>query len=101
MNECIEQNWSARALERQMSTLYYERLLSSKDKKPVREEAQLCTKGLENNPCDYLRDPYVLDFLNLPYASFLESNIEQALMDNLQKFLSELGKGFCCQTATH
>ena len=94
VNESIEQNWSARALERQISTLYYERLLSSRDKKPVIEEAQLCTKELQNNSKEYLRDPYVLDFLNLPYVSLLESNIEQALMDNLQKFLLELGKGF-------
>lgn len=94
MNECIEQNLSARALERQISTLYYERLLSSRDKKPVIKEAQLYAKELQNNPKDYLRDPYVLDFLNLPYASLLESSVEQALMDNLQKFLLELGKGF-------
>ena len=46
------------------------------------------------NPKDYLRDPYVLDFLNLPSASILESELEQALIDNLQQFLLELGKGF-------
>lgn len=94
MNECIEQNLSARALERQISTLYYERLLSSQDKTSVIEEAQVYAKELQNNPKDYLRDPYILDFMNLPYHSLLESSIEQALMDNLQEFLLELGKGF-------
>ncbi|HFE6145805.1 TPA: PDDEXK nuclease domain-containing protein [Legionella pneumophila] len=52
------------------------------------------TQELKVNPKDYLRDSYVLDFLNLPYSSLLETNIEQALIDNLQYFLLELGKGF-------
>ena len=94
MNECIEQNWSARALERQISTLYYERLLSSKNRLPVIQEAHIHTLNLQGGVQNYLRDPYVLDFLNLPYASLLESNIEQSLMDNLQNFLLELGRGF-------
>ncbi|WP_133127718.1 PDDEXK nuclease domain-containing protein [Legionella nagasakiensis] len=94
LKECIEQNWSTRALERQISTLYYERLLSSKDKQSVLDEAEAKTQPLQTNPKEYLRDPYVLDFLNLPYSSILETNIEQALMNNLQQFLLELGKGF-------
>lgn len=92
--EAIELNWSARALDRQINTLYYERLLSSKDKQPVQQEAAQQTRALATNPKDYLRDPYVLDFLNLPYQSLLESKVEQALIDNLQQFLLELGKGF-------
>lgn len=92
--EAIEQNWSARALDRQISTLYYERLLSSKDKQPVQQEAAQHTQVLATDPKNYLRDPYVLDFLNLPYQSLLESKVEQALIDNLQQFLLELGKGF-------
>lgn len=91
--ESIEQNWSARALERQVSTLYYERLLSSQNRAPVEQEAAQQTQALAG-PEDYLRDPYVLDFLNLPYQSLLESQVEQALIDNLQHFLLELGKGF-------
>lgn len=94
VQECIEQNWSARALDRQISSLYYERLLSSQEKPPVEQEAVQKTQALNTNPKDYLRDPYVLDFLNLPYPSLLESKIEQALIDNLQQFLLELGKGF-------
>jgi predicted nuclease of restriction endonuclease-like (RecB) superfamily len=94
MKEAIEQAWSIRALERQIDKLYYERLLSSKDKQPVINEAQEQTDKLKDTPKNYLRDPYILEFLNLPYTSTLESNLEQALINNLQHFLLELGKGF-------
>jgi len=92
--ECIEQNWSVRALERQIEKLYYERLLSSNIKDPVIQEAHSHTKPLQTDAKNYLRDPYVLDFLNLPHQSLFESDLEQELMDNLQQFLLELGKGF-------
>ena len=94
MNEAVENNWSTRALERQISNLYYERLLSSKDKKLIENEAKKHTVALQTEVKDYLRDPYIFDFLNLPSEDLLESNIEQALIDNLQKFLLELGRGF-------
>lgn len=94
INEAIEQNWSARALERQIGSLYYERLLSSKEKLPVELEAQQKTKALAVSAQDYLRDPYIFDFLGLPSGSLQESELEQALIDNLQSFLLELGKGF-------
>ncbi|MBN2782953.1 MAG: DUF1016 family protein [Campylobacterales bacterium] len=93
IKETIANNWSVRALDRQISKLYYERLLSSKEKTAVEAEAQQKTKELNVDVKDYIRDPYVLDFLNLP-SSALESNIEQALIDNLQHFLLELGRGF-------
>ena len=94
MKEAIEQSWSVRALSRQIGTLYYERLLSSKEKQPVLEEADQKTKPLAISPKDYLRDPYIFDFLGLPSDSLQESELEQALIENLQKFLLELGKGF-------
>ncbi len=94
MEEAIHQNWSSRALERQISSLYYERLLSSKEPDPVRQEARKKTTSLKTSPKEYLRDPYIFDFLNLPTQSLLESEVEHALIDNLQKFLLELGKGF-------
>lgn len=94
VNETISQNWSGRALDRQVSSLYYERLLSSKEPEPVKQEAKEKTEALAVSNKDYLRDPYIFDFLNLPYQSLLESQVEQALIDNLQKFLLELGKGF-------
>jgi predicted nuclease of restriction endonuclease-like (RecB) superfamily len=94
IQESIANNWSARALDRQISSLYYERLISSKEKIPVENEAKEKTKELQLTPKDVLRDPYIFDFLNLPSQSLLESDIEQALIDNLQKFLLELGRGF-------
>lgn len=94
IKETIENNWSVRALERQISVLYYERLLSSSDKAPVIQEASQKTDPLQIDMKNYLRDPYILDFLNLPTASVVESTIEQGLIDNLQHFLLELGRGF-------
>ena len=67
MEEAIEQNWSARALERQINVLYYERLLSSKEPLPVEQEAEEKTSPLQIAAKDYLRDPYIFDFLNLPF----------------------------------
>jgi predicted nuclease of restriction endonuclease-like (RecB) superfamily len=93
LKEAVSQNWSVRALERQIGVLYYERLLSSKDRALVEAEAARHTAALAETRKDFLRDPYVLDFLNLP-GRFLEGDLEQAIMDNLQGFLLELGKGF-------
>lgn len=98
INEAIAQSWSARALERQIGTLYYERLLSSQRKKqdisPILIEGQQKTSNLETSVKDYLRDPYIFDFLGLPSIALQESKLEQALIDNLKEFLLELGKGF-------
>lgn len=94
LREAISQNWSVRALERQIGVLYYERLLSSQDKTQVESEAAALTAPLAETPRDFLRDPYVLDFLNLNASRFLEGDLEQAIIDNLQTFLLELGKGF-------
>ena len=92
--EAIENAWTVRALDRQIDKLYYDRLLSSKNKQPVIDEAKTHTDALKSSPKDYLRDPYILVFLNLPYNEALQSNLEQALINNLQQFLLELGKGF-------
>lgn len=94
MEEAITQNWNVRALERQISVLYYERLLSSQDKPSVRAEATEKTEVLKQNNKDYLRDPYILDFFNLSDHRYLETDLEQGIIDNLQHFLLELGKGF-------
>ena len=94
MNEAAEQAWSSRQLDRQISVLYYERLLNSADKDSVRLEA--IEKLSTLTPQNFIHDPYVLDFLNLKdYPALHESTIEQGLIDNLQSFLLELGKGFC------
>ena len=94
LQEAARQNWSVRALERQISVLYYERLLSSQDRALVEAEAVQHTTPLAETRKDFLRDPYVLDFLNLNTARFLEGDLEQAIMDNLQAFLLESGRGF-------
>jgi len=95
MQEAAEQNWSSRALERQIGTLYYDRLLLSRDKAAVAAEARQNLATLEQSPRAFVRDPVMLEFLGLPDAGkLLESSLEQALMDKLQAFLLELGKGF-------
>ncbi|MDG6881841.1 Uncharacterized conserved protein [Phocoenobacter uteri] len=94
LQETIEQNWSVRALDRQISVLYYERLLASQNKSVVAQEAEEKTEVLKETVQDYLRDPYILDFLNLQDKTYQESNVEQAIINNLQQFLLELGKGF-------
>lgn len=94
IEECIKSNWSTRQLERQITTLFYERLLSSKDKEKVSKEIFKLEPQIKKAE-DIIKDPYVLEFLDLPEnTSFLEKNLEQALIDHLQKFLLELGRGF-------
>lgn len=94
MNEAADSTWSTRQLDRQISTLYYERLLASKEKASVVSEANEKISAMR--PQEFIHDPYVLDFLNLKdYPALHESDIEQALIDNLQHFLLELGRGFC------
>ena len=95
MHEAATQNWTTRALERQIGTLYYERLLASQDRVAVENEASANLQAIANNPREFVRDPVLLEFLGLPNAgAVLESDLEQALMDQLQCFLLELGKGF-------
>ncbi len=91
--ECAKSGWSVRQLERQISTMFYERLLASKDKGSVRNEIQ--TKEPKPEYEKIIRDPYVLEFLDLPEnPHFYEKDLEQAIIDHLQKFLLELGRGF-------
>ena len=95
MNESASQNWSSRALERQINTLYYERLLASRDRCAVKQEAAVNIQQMKGSPRDFIRDPVVAEFLGLPHAGRLqESEIEQALIEQLQGFLLERGKGF-------
>lgn len=94
MNEAANETWSTRQLDRQISVLYFERLLSSQNVGSVKKEA--AEKMKEMRPNEFIRDPYVLDFLNLgDYPAIHETDVEQGLIDHLQKFLLELGKGFC------
>lgn len=92
LKETEEQNWSSRVLERNINTSYYQRLLSSRDKKEALEHS---AKFEKHTNIDFIKDPYVFEFLNLPQPiSATENEIEKALIENLQQFLLELGKGF-------
>lgn len=96
LDEASQQGWSARALDRQIGTLYYERLLSSQDKNAVRGEANaMIAAQAAPDPRDFIRDPYVLEFLGAePGSALYESELESGLIAQLQAFLLELGKGF-------
>ncbi|WP_025110942.1 YhcG family protein [Pseudomonas sp. H1h] len=95
VEETANLNWSSRALDRQINTLYYERLLMSRDKADVIEEASTHIAAMKPHPREFIRDPVILEFLGLPSAGKVrESRLEQARIDHLQGFLLELGKGF-------
>lgn len=93
--EAFEQGWSFRTLNRNINTLYYERLLMSKKKLPVVNEMQDKTKAYQQDKLEYIKSPVVLEFLGLPEdTSLAESKLETAIINNLEKFLMEMGKGY-------
>ncbi len=95
LNEAAENTWSVRTLDRNISTLYYDRLIASADKELVKKEMIEKTVETSLNPSDFIKNPTVLEFLNLPTnKSYTEAELEKALIDNLQAFILELGKGF-------
>ena len=91
--ECIASHWNVRSLRRQMDSALYLRLAASKDKEGV---LQLAQKGIViQQPEDIIKDTYTLEFIGLPEKKhYSEKDLEQRLIDNLQTFLLELGKGF-------
>jgi predicted nuclease of restriction endonuclease-like (RecB) superfamily len=90
--EAVASGWNVRELERQIHSFYYERLLASRDKKGMLREQRQATSY---DPAGILKSSAVLEFLGLPDSSRLhESELEQAIMDNLQTFLLEMGRGF-------
>ncbi|MDZ7876795.1 MAG: PDDEXK nuclease domain-containing protein [Saprospiraceae bacterium] len=94
VNEAIECQWGTRQLERQIYSFYYERLLSSQDKQALMTDTNVANKT-PFRPEDVIKDPYILEFLNLKgQTKFSEKDLETALIDKLQAFLLELGKGF-------
>lgn len=93
LEESVKSAWSVRQLERQIHTLYYQRILASRDKAAVASEIQISVPKPEYEKA--IKDPYVIEFLELkPDTHVYESDIEQALIDHLQQFLLELGRGF-------
>ncbi len=91
--QCIKENWSVRELRRQINSALFYRIALSKDKKGVLE---LSKKGqIIEKAKDLIKEPYILEFLNIPqHYSYSEKELEQKIIDNLQMFLLELGKGF-------
>ena len=93
LTEAAENMWSVRTLDRNISTLYYNRIVASIDKKTVEDEMKEKIKSLQTE--EFIKNPVVLEFLDLPSnMSYTESQLEKALTDDIQKFMMELGKGF-------
>ena len=93
--EAFNEGWSYRTLNRNINTLYYERLLMSKKKQPVVNEMQDKTKAYQQDKLEYIKSSVVLEFLGLPEdISLAESKLETAIINNLEKFLMEMGKGY-------
>jgi len=101
MNEAADAGWSVRALERQIGSHYYERLLASRNREPVVAEAEVTASAVATSPADEIKDPYVFEFLGLPGGPLLERDLEAALLDNLQTFLLEMGRGFSFVARQH
>ena len=91
--ESAKNNWSVRELKRQYDTALYTRLVLSRNKEKIKE---LSTKGqVLEVPKDAIKDPYILEFIGLPEnTEYSESDLEQKIIDKLEKFLLELGTGF-------
>ena len=95
LHEAAQQNWSVRTLDRNIATFYYQRLLSSQKKGFVEQEMKETPPQFRGQTDEFIKNPTVLEFLNLSTnKSYTELELEQALIDNLQQFLLELGKGF-------
>ena len=94
--EAINSNWSVRELKRQINTSLYERLLLSKGEVNKQEVLNLALNGIEiTKPKDIIKDPYVFEFLGIPEDKpVIESDLEKALVQQIEKFLLELGRGF-------
>ena len=95
LREASEQMWSYATLNRNISTQYYERLLMSQQKEPVINEMKALTKDFDADKLEFVKNPMVTEFLGMsPTKAFVEDELETAILNNLQKFLLELGKGF-------
>ncbi len=92
--EAFEQTWSVRTLQRNINTQYYDRMLLTNDKKAVEGEMKQLTSKYQQK-LEFIRNPVIAEFLNMQESiDYLESDLESAIISNLQKFLMELGKGY-------
>ena len=95
LRESVEQTWSARTLDRNISTQYYERLLLSQNKEPVESEMTNLTKQFQTDKLEFIKNPVVAEFLGLSSnIDFTETELEQSIITHIQKFLMEMGKGY-------
>ena len=95
LEEASRETWSVRTLARNISSQYYQRLLSSQVKAPVKEEMKRLTAPYQADKLEFIKNPVVAEFLGLSNnPAFTESTLESAILDHIQQFLMELGKGF-------
>ena len=93
--EAVEQTWSVRTLQRNISSQYYHRLLKSQNKELVESEMKTLTAGYNDDKLEFIKNPVVAEFLGMSTdTSYTESELEKNIISNLQKFLMELGKGY-------
>ena len=95
LSEASSQNWAVRTLDRNINTQYYERLLLSQRKELVKEEMEQKTAEFQQDKLEFIKNPIVAEFLGLSQnTDFRESDLEKAIISNIQKFLMGLGKGY-------
>lgn len=95
LEEAAEQMWSYATLNRNISTMYYERMLMSQQKEPVEQEMKAMTKDFDKDKLEFIKNPMVTEFLGIgPAKTYLEKELETAILNKLEQFLLELGKGF-------
>ena len=94
LKECIKSNWSVRQLERQINSFYYERLISTDNKYKNQVKNEINNINKQDKIQDFIKDPYVLEFLDIKNNRFLEKDLESKLLEHIQDFLLELGRGF-------
>ena len=95
LKEAAEQMWSYRTLDRNIGSQYYHRLLLSQHKDVVEKEMKTLTRSYQEDNLEFIKNPTVAEFIGLsPNSDFTETDLESAIIGNLQRFLLELGKGF-------
>lgn len=95
LSEAIANSWSVRTLDRNISTQFYYRMMKTPNRNAVEKEMLTKTKDYQNNKLEFIKNPVVAEFLGMsPSIKYMESELETAIIDNLQNFLLELGRGF-------
>ncbi|MDR2898400.1 MAG: PDDEXK nuclease domain-containing protein [Spirochaetaceae bacterium] len=93
--EAVKQMWSYRTLDRNIATLYYHRMLSSQETEQIEQEMKVNTAAFQQDTLEFIKNPTVLEFLGLSAnKGYTEGALEQAIIDQMQTFILELGKGF-------